>query len=49
MRTLRHYLEGVRFKVRTDQAALCWILTITEWTDSFTRWRLLLSEFDYEI
>ena len=49
MRTHRPYLEGVRFKIRTDHAALRWILTITESTGRLTRWRLLLSEFDYEI
>ena len=49
MRTLRPYLEGVRFKVRTGHAALRWILTITESTGRLTWWRLLLSEFDYEI
>ena len=49
MRTLLPYLEGVRFKARTDQAALRWILTITESTGRLTRWRLLLFEIDYEI
>ena len=49
MRTLRPYLEGVRFKLRTEHAALRWILTITESTGRLTWWRLLLSEFDYEI
>ena len=48
MRTLRPYLEGVRFKVRADHAALRRILTITESTGRLTRWRLLLAELDYE-
>ena len=49
MRTLRPYLEGLRFKVRTDHATLRQILNITESTGRLTRWRLLLSELDYEI
>ena len=49
MRRFRPYLEGVWFKVRTDHTALRWILTITELTVRLTRWRLLLSEIDYEI
>ena len=49
MRTLRPYLEGVRLKVRTDHAALRWILTITESTGRLARLRLLISELDCEI
>ena len=49
MRTLWPYLEGVLFKVRTGHVEIRWILNITESTGHLTQWRLLLSEFDYEI
>ena len=47
--TLRPYLEGSHFKVRTDHNALKWMLTLNDPTGRLMRWRLRLSEFDYEI
>ena len=47
--TLRPYLEGVRFTVRTDHDCLRWLMNLTESTGRLTRWRLRLSEFDFEI
>ena len=46
---LRPYLEGAHFKVRTDHNALKWMLTLNDPTGRLMRWRLRLSEFDYEI
>ena len=49
MRTLLPYLEGTRFTVRTDHDALRLILNLTDSTGRLARWRLLLSEFDFDI
>ena len=48
MQQLRPYLEGVRITVRTDQDSLCWTLNLTKSIGRLARWRMLLSEFDYE-
>ena len=47
--TLRPYLEGTKFTVRTDDDALRWMLTLTEPSGILMRWRLRLSEFDFKI
>ena len=47
--TLRPYLEGAHFLVRTDHNALKWLLTLEDPTGRLMRWRLRLMEFDYEI
>ena len=49
MQQLRPYQEGVRFTVRTDHDSLRWILNLTNFIGRLARWRMLLSEFDYEI
>ena len=46
---LRPYLEGTRFTVRTDHNSLTWILSITPSEGRLARWRLRLSEFDFDI
>ena len=47
--TLRPYIEGTRFVVRTDHNALRWILTTNDPQRRLMRWRLRLVEFDFEI
>ncbi|CAN8073881.1 unnamed protein product [Agarophyton chilense] len=47
--TLRPYLEGTRFAIRTDHDSLRWLLNITDASSRLARWRLRLSEYDYEI
>ena len=47
--TLRPYIEGTKFTIRTDHDALRWLMTLTESTGRLTRWRLRLSEFDFVI
>ena len=47
--TLRPYLEGTEFMVRTDHNALKWMLTLNDPTGRLMRWRLRLMEFSYEI
>ena len=47
--TLRPYLEGSHFIVRTDHNALRWMMTLNDPTGRLMRWRLRLLEFDYEI
>ena len=46
---LRPYIEGTHFKIRTDHEALRWLMTLTDPSGRLTRWRLRLSEFDYEV
>jgi len=44
---LRPYIEGTRFTVRTDHAALKWMLHMDGAYGRLARWRLRLAEFDY--
>jgi len=47
---LRPYIEGAEFLIRCDHKALKWILTTTACTnDRLNSWRILLSEFDYDV
>ena len=46
---LRPYLQGDRFLIHTDQASLRWLLTTTDGTGRLMRWRLRLSEFDFDV
>jgi len=47
---LRSYIEGTKFLIRCDQKALKCILTTTACTNNrLNRWRILLSEFDYDV
>ena len=47
--TLRPYIEGTRFVVRTDHTALRWMMTTNDPQGRLMRLRLRLMEFDYEI
>jgi len=46
---LRPYVEGARFTVRTDHAALKWMLHMDGAHGRLARWRLRLVEFDYVV
>ena len=46
---LRPYLEGVHFVVRTDHAALRWVLNLSTSGGRLERWRLRLLEFEFEV
>jgi len=47
---VRPYIEGTKFLIRCDHKALKWILTTTACTNNrLNRWRILLSEFDYDV
>jgi len=47
---LRSYIEGSNFLIRCDHKALKWILTTTDCTNNrLNRWRILLSEFYYDV
>jgi len=47
---LRPYIEGTKFLIWCDHKALKWILTTTACTNNrLNRWRILLSEFDYDV
>lgn len=46
---LRPYLEGTRFTVRTDHAALKWMLHMDSSHGRLARWRLRLAEYDYVV
>lgn len=45
----RGYIEGTRFCVITDCAALKWLNNLREPTGRLARWSLRLSQFDFEI
>jgi RNase H-like domain found in reverse transcriptase len=47
--TLRPYLEGQRFLVRTDHHSLRWVLNLADAQGRLARWRLRLLEFDLEV
>jgi transposase InsO family protein len=47
--TLRPYLEGQRFLVRTDHHSLRWVLNLADAQGRLARWRLRLLEFDFEV
>ena len=47
--TLRPYIEGLKFTIRTDHDALRWLMTLTDSSGRLMRWRLRLSEFDFTI
>ena len=47
--TLRPYVEGQNLTVRLDHDALRWLLTLMYPSGRLMRWRLRLSEFDFEI
>ena len=49
VRTLRPYIEGTKFTVRTDHDALRWLMSLTESSGRLTRWRLRLAEYDFTI
>ena len=47
--TLRPYLMGTHFVVHTDHSALRWLMEISEPSGRLMRWRLRLSEFDFDV
>ncbi|CDF40830.1 unnamed protein product [Chondrus crispus] len=49
VQTLRPYLYGEHFIVHTDHASLRWLMNVTDPSGRLIRWRLRLSEFDFEI
>jgi hypothetical protein len=46
---LRPYLEGKKFLIRTDHHSLRWVLNLSDAQGRLARWRLRLSEFDFEV
>jgi len=47
---LRPYIIGTKFLIRCDHKALKWILITTACTNNrLNRWRVLLSELDYDV
>jgi len=46
---LLHFVEGSRFKVRTDHECLSWIYRLKTATGRLLRWRLRLAEIDFEV
>ena len=45
----KHYLQGKKFTVRTDHAALQWLRKILEPVGQQARWIGFLEEFQYDI
>jgi len=46
---LCHYVEGLRFTVRTDHECLSWMYRLTTATGRLLFWCLRLAEFDFEV
>lgn len=46
---LTPYLEGAQLKIQTDHDALQWILTLSDASGKMERWRLRLSEFEFDV
>ena len=49
MKTLRQYLLGKPFKIRTDPKALVWLHNVKDPSCRLLRWRLRMEEYKYEI
>jgi RNase H-like domain found in reverse transcriptase len=47
--TLRPFLEGQRFLIRTDHHSLRWVLNLADAQGRLARWHLRLLEFDFEV
>src|SRR5208282_3438708 len=47
LRYFRHYLFGVRFRIRTDHAALLWLRRIPEPVGQQARWLELTAEYSF--
>ena len=47
--TLRPYIEGLPFTVRTDHDSFRLLMNISDSTGWLMRWRLRLSEFDFTV
>lgn len=47
--SLRHFLDGNVFTVRTDHQALRWIYNTTDPSSRLMRWRLRLAEFTFDV
>ena len=49
LQILRPYLEFKKFDLYTDHSALKWLMSIVDPGIRMTRWRFILSEFDFEV
>lgn len=49
VRYFRPYIFGRHFKIHTDHKPLKWLENVKEPNSRLVRWKLLLSEYDYEI
>lgn len=45
----RHYLQGKKFKIRTDHKSLTWLSSFHYPEDQVARWQAFLAEYDMEI
>ena len=46
---LRTYLHGSAFNLCTDHEAVRWVLNLTDSSGPIARWRLRLTDYDYEV
>ena len=49
IKQFQQYLYGQRFKIRTDHAALKWLLRFKDPEGQEARWLQLLSEYEFEV
>ena len=48
-KTFRHYLLGRLFEIASDHQPLCWLYKIKDPNSKLTRWRVKLSEYDFDL
>jgi len=48
-KTFRHYLLGRHFEISSDHQPLSWLYRMKDPNSKLTRWRVKLSEFDFDI
>lgn len=49
VKKLRHYLYGGHFTIKSDNCAVCYLMSLKNPNGRLIRWGLLLSEFDFTI
>nr|AAM11674.1 pol protein [Drosophila melanogaster] len=48
-KTFRHYLLGRHCEIASDHQPLCWLHKLKEPNSKLTRWKIRLSEYDFDI
>jgi site-specific DNA-cytosine methylase len=49
VRSFRTHLHGTKFKLVTDHQPLTWLMKAQDLTGQYSRWQMLVQEYDFEI